>query len=524
MMKTKEDTEKLNATDEYLKVEGLVTRFFTSGGIVKALDGVSLSIHKGEVMGLVGESGCGKSVTATSVMDLIPDPPGRIIKGKIIINNFNIIGDLAKQAAIKVISEKNVVVKRNRKVIKRHNFILSKIRGRTISMIFQEPSLALNPVLSVNQQITEPIILHNRIEISNSIIRREMITKEQISNFIEETTKIKDFVERRKYVNQWTRMFGVAEAEESIIELFSTHSSVDEITRELENFLFGEVEGIDLKDVEKIRDLFRVEEELFQLNTKLMTAEENNDTNQIEKLTSDIKNLKRNSNKSLRGFKIKYWFLKKHIDKPYYKEARRRALELLKLVNIAGADRVIDSYPHELSGGMQQRVMIAMALSSNPKLLIADEPTTALDVTTQAQILDLINDLRRVTGTAILFITHDLGVVAEMCDKIGIMYAGNIVEEASTHDIFYEPKHPYTIGLLKSVPRHDIKREDTLESIPGSVPNLISPPSGCRFHPRCAFKMDICEASKPKLVSLKDGSKDHKIACFLFSKEVETNE
>jgi peptide/nickel transport system ATP-binding protein len=168
---------------------------------------------------------------------------------------------------------------------------------------------------------------------------------------------------------------------------------------------------------------------------------------------------------------------------------------------------------------MQQRAMIAMAIASNPMMLISDEPTTALDVTTQAQILDLIRDLNKVTGTSVLFITHDLAVIAEMCERLGVMYAGNLVEEGPAAELFNNPSHPYTTGLLSSVPRADIKSnsEIKLESIPGSVPNLITPPTGCRFHPRCKFKMDICAEQKPALVPI---DKDHKVACFLYSKEV----
>jgi peptide/nickel transport system ATP-binding protein len=175
-----------------------------------------------------------------------------------------------------------------------------------------------------------------------------------------------------------------------------------------------------------------------------------------------------------------------------------------------------------MSGGMLQRAMIAMALASNPKMLIADEPTTALDVTTQAQILELIKNLNTVTDSAVLFITHDLAVIAEMCQRVGVMYAGNLVESAPVETIFSNMKHPYTIGLMASVPRADKKRDRTLklESIPGTVPNLISPPTGCRFHPRCKFKMDICSEKKPKLVEIE---KDHKVACFLYSNEVEEN-
>jgi peptide/nickel transport system ATP-binding protein len=511
-IKTKNDGE------EYLRVENLVTRFFTSKGIVKALDGVSLSVKKGEVFGLVGESGCGKSVTATSIMDLIPDPPGRIISGSIRIDDYNILNDLPRLAKIDVKSETDVRVKRNKKLIKRHNFVISKIRGNKIAMIFQEPSLALNPVISIGKQITENILLHNRVEIANSIIRRESLTEADIKSFYEQIKDEKgDF---RPLVNSWTRQFAVPVAEDEIVNILRSGADREMTVRELSEVIMGKKRGNDLNVISTMRDYYKREEELFNLTLKLLEAESQNDQNRIALLEQQISNLRYNLKKDFSSFLWKRRFFRKKYEAVFEDEARRRALELLTLVNIAEPTRVYDSYPHELSGGMQQRAMIAMAIASNPMMLIADEPTTALDVTTQAQILDLIRDLNKVTGTSVLFITHDLAVIAEMCERLGVMYAGNLVEEGPASELFNNPLHPYTTGLLSSIPRADVKsrNEIKLESIPGSVPNLITPPSGCRFHPRCKFKMDICAEKKPALVEVQE---NHKVACFLYSKEVE---
>ncbi|MCL5437668.1 MAG: ABC transporter ATP-binding protein [Candidatus Thermoplasmatota archaeon] len=240
----------------------------------------------------------------------------------------------------------------------------------------------------------------------------------------------------------------------------------------------------------------------------------------IEELKQEEASLRSLLLKDYLSYSFMRRILRRKYEKPYKDIARRRAIELLTEVNIAGPERVLDSYPHELSGGMQQRSMIAMALSSNPKILIADEPTTSLDVTTQAQILDLLKEISHDTNMTILFITHDLAVVAEMCNRVGVMYGGNIVEEADVKQIFRDAKHPYTTGLMNSIPRAERRfdKSQRLESIPGTVPNLIEPPSGCRFHPRCKFKMDICSEQKPRLVEIEEG---HKVACFLYSDEVE---
>jgi oligopeptide/dipeptide ABC transporter ATP-binding protein len=313
-----------------LDVQDLKTHFFTEDGVVQAVDGVSFQIEPGEKMGLVGESGCGKSVTALSVMRLVPDPPGKIVAGSIRFEGKDILSFSTDE--------------------------MRKVRGRSISMIFQDPMTSLNPVFTVGDQVDEAIILHQQLE---------------------------------------------------------------------------------------------------------------------------------------------------------SEEARRKTIEMLEMVNIANPERVADTYPHELSGGMRQRCMIAMALSCRPKLLIADEPTTALDVTIEAQILDLIDDLNQKLNTALLLITHDMGVIAEMCDRVAVMYGGNIVEYADVRTLFEEPRHPYTVGLLGSIPSLAVEKED-LKIIPGSVPDLINPPAGCRFHPRCSGCKEICRRDKPELVDLGDG---HLVAC-----------
>jgi oligopeptide/dipeptide ABC transporter, ATP-binding protein, C-terminal domain len=198
--------------------------------------------------------------------------------------------------------------------------------------------------------------------------------------------------------------------------------------------------------------------------------------------------------------------------RPLREEANKKAIELLRMVNIYEPESLLSAYPHELSGGMRQRVMIAMALSCDPKLLIADEPTTALDVTTQAQILDLMKDLKERTSASILFITHDLGVIADMADRISVMYAGNVVENGNKMQIFYNPKHPYTRGLLRSVPTEETMKSK-LHIIPGSIPNMIDPPKGCKFHPRCEFAMDICSRERPPMKEIEEG---HYVACWLY--------
>ena len=324
-----------------LEIKDLVTVFHTSGGRLPAVDGVSLSIERGRTLGLVGESGCGKSVTAMSTLRLVSSP-GRIESGSITFTTEGESIDLVTT------SEKQ----------------LRKVRGGRIGMIFQEPMTSLNPVFTIGNQIAEVVQLHRKVSRS---------------------------------------------------------------------------------------------------------------------------------------------------------EARSRALEMLQLVRVADPEQRLDAYPHQLSGGMRQRVMIAIALACEPDLIIADEPTTALDVTIQAQILELLDDLRSRLGTAILLITHDLGVVAETCDDVAVMYAGRIVEQASAVELFSRPLHPYTIGLLQARPNVDARDSGPLATIPGMVPPPQDFPSGCRFHPRCSHAREPqCNVEPP---SLREVSPGHFVRCH-FTEEI----
>ncbi len=306
--------------DVILQVEDLRTYFNTDDGIVKAVNGVTFELHRGETLGIVGESGCGKSVTNLSIMKLIPSPPGRIMGGKAIFNGSDIFE----------MSDDEV----------------RKLRGGKISMIFQDPMTSLNPFLRISTQMVETIRLHQGLS---------------------------------------------------------------------------------------------------------------------------------------------------------KREAKTKAIEMLKIVGIPHPAKRVDDYPHQFSGGMRQRVMIAMAMSCNAEILIADEPTSALDVTIQAQILEIMKQLSEEFGTAVIMITHDLGVVAGMCDNICVMYAGRVVEKASVDELFENPKHPYTRSLIKSVPRLDQPGKDRLFSIEGQPPNLIDLPECCSFHPRCHEAMDICRAKYPPI-------------------------
>ena len=322
-----------------LEIKGLKTHFATDDGIVQAVDGVDLSINRGETLCVVGESGCGTTVTAMSILKLIAMPPGRIVAGQIIFEGRDLVPLSSDQ--------------------------LDEVRAKEIGFIFQEPMTSLNPVLTIGEQIAESLRRH---------------------------------------------------------------------------------EGLPQK------------------------------------------------------------------------QALARTVEMLKLVQIPNAQGRVHDYPHQFSGGMRQRVMIAMALACQPKLVIADEPTTALDVTIQAQILDLLQDMKERFGMAVMLITHAMGVVAETAQRVVVMYAGKVVEEASVEELFGNPRHPYTQGLIRSIPRVDVAGHQAgqprvrLEQIPGTVPNLLNPPVGCRFADRCRYVTDACRAAEPPLRQV---APDHKVACIL---------
>jgi len=318
-----------------LEIKGLKTHFKTDDGWLHAVDGVDMTVDAGETLGVVGESGCGKSVTAKTVMKLIDMPPGRIVAGQVLWQGRDLV-PLSAEA-------------------------MRRIRAKEIAIIFQEPMTSLNPVYTVGEQVAESVRLH---------------------------------------------------------------------------------EGLSRKD------------------------------------------------------------------------AMDRAVEMLRLVRIPTAEQRVRDYPHQFSGGMRQRVMIAIALACNPKLLIADEPTTALDVTIQAQILDLIGELKERLGMAVMLITHAMGVVAETAQRVVVMYAGKVVEEAPVGELFAHPRHPYTQGLIRSIPRIDLAatHKQRLEAIAGTVPKLVAPPEGCRFAPRCKYAMAACTRATPPLRTVAPG---HKVACIL---------
>jgi peptide/nickel transport system ATP-binding protein len=330
-------------SDDILKIQNYRLHFNTFDGVYHALDGVNLSVKKGQSLGIVGETGCGKSVTVRNVLGLLPSPPAEVISGEILYQGRDLL----------TLSKKE----------------MRKIRGTEIAMIFQDPMTYLNPVFSVGTQLIDVIMAHQR-------------------------------------------------------------------------------------------------------------------------------NLPADQRKNR-------------------KQARSHAIEMLAKVHLPNPDQQIDRYPHELSGGMRQRVLIAMALSGKPKLLIADEPTTALDVTIQAQILDLIAELIEEMDLSVILITHDLGVVARICDTVAVMYAGQVVENGTVDDVFSDPSHPYTSGLLKSIP-HPGKPPETLSGIPGFLPNLLDPPKGCRFLERCEKAIDICKTPPQNLPRI---SGDGSVLCHLFAKE-----
>lgn len=384
---------KEKVSKKLLEVKDLTTYFFTEEGVVKAVDGVSFDIYEDEVLGLVGETGCGKSVTALSILRLVR-APGKIISGEIKFKGTNLL-ELNK------------------------NEIRAR-RGDSITMIFQDPLNSLNPVFSVGKQVSEVFTLHQKDEMKQ--LRDERVLKR------------KNNLEEKK-----------------------------------------------------------------SLETELKESGERLSEDDKEELLSKIKKIK-----------------KENVNVPNMKDVLSDvSANIIKEVGIADSKEILKRYPHELSGGMRQRVMIAMALSCNPALLIADEPTTALDVTIQAQILDLMKDLKKRFKTSILLITHDLGIIAEMCDRVAVMYSGNIVEYATAEDLYKNPRHPYTQGLIAAIPSVE-KRDQKLQTIRGMVPNLIYPPSGCRFHPRCDERLEICDKIKPKLNEIGD---KYYVACHLFDSE-----
>jgi peptide/nickel transport system ATP-binding protein len=380
-----------------LEVKNLKTYFYTEEGIVKAVDGVSFKMHENKILGLVGETGCGKSVTALSIMRLISSP-GEIEAGQVLFYGE----DLLKK------SEKDML----------------SYRGKKMTMIFQDPLNSLNPVYRVGNQLSEVYITH----------QKDLLLKEVRHN----TKKIAKIEEKIRDLNECLK-------EDETIHERSMIKSKAEINEELD---------------EKYKEL-----------------------GQLKALSS------------------------------IYAIAESKSIDMIRAVGIPDPEQIINRYPHELSGGMRQRIMIAMGLICNPQLLLADEPTTALDVTIQAQILRLLKELQKKYQTSILLITHDLGIISEMCDEVAVMYSGKIMEYTKLDELKREPLHPYTRGLISTIPRVGKSKADFPE-IPGVVPNLIYLPKGCHFHPRCDKASEICVNIPPELIEYRPG---HFVACHLYN-------
>jgi peptide/nickel transport system ATP-binding protein len=469
-----------------LVIDDLYVNFYTPEGVVKAIDGVNLELMRGETLGLVGETGCGKSVTASTIIKLVPIPPGKIERGRIIFDlpaesYSNLESLLRKRKALlasnggeKDAPEVKEVDHQLDELTKGHDLIkfdkkaMQKINGKRISMIFQEPMTALNPVFTAGDQIAEIILLHERVEVAQAVVDRMLEDKARMKRF-----------KKGKLSPTEKHEWSCSVCGNNVAEKTDFCPNCEAYFR-----------------TPRFRHLHGIKNSWYMRNYRKMIAKP-----------------------GARGtrYMAKVPFLGR-FEKPLKRECTERAERMLRLVRIPDPKNVIHSYPHELSGGMQQRVMIAMALACKPQVLIADEPTTALDVTIQAQILKLLKELQEETGTSILLITHNLGVVAETCDRLGVMYAGTIAEIGANRDVFKEPLHPYTQGLLNSIPRMNVEIT-RLETIEGNVPNLVKPPSGCRFHPRCPFAMEVCRQVKPPMQEIRP---KHYAACHLYG-EVNLN-
>lgn len=494
-----------------LDVRDLKTYFFTYDGVVKALDGVSFKIRKGETLGLVGETGCGKSVTAFSITRLITDPPGRVMSGKVLYRGANLLWNLEKEATFKPIRNTGrVKIRRRFRQIQAATERMAAVRGSGISTIFQEPTSAMNPIFSIADQIGEALLIHRGTLIVESLLNAHT-DDPRVDPAIDHLLEI-----ARHGTNAEVRAAAAVLGEAVGVASFGTQAYY--ILREA-----GPSAGESRPDI--VRAMARLRPNGIQrtyLRRELRYAELRKLTNDLfltEMRTSTPHRLARaslrrkHSSMRIRTLYLDLWGIRGRSRQALKDELFWRTVGLLEGVAIANPVQVARGFPHELSGGMLQRVMIAMSLSSEPDILLADEPTTALDVTIQAQILELMRDLKSRVGTAIVLITHDLAVIAEVADRVCVMYAGHIVETAPVRDLYSRPLHPYTQGLLASIPRLD-QPDKELISIPGSVPNLITPPSGCRFHPRCPYAMPVCKTTHPPTTV--EGT-SHTVACYLYT-------
>ncbi len=520
--------------DIVLDVEGLKTYFFTYDGVVRAIDGINLQARARETTGIVGETGCGKSVTAFSVTRLIAEP-GMVISGKVLVNGANLLWGLEREAKFRKIGKTGrVKVKRRFRRIREANDRMSAVRGKRVGMIFQEPSQAMNPVFSISDQLGEAVLMHRGVEVLEGLLRADAsfavpkdLGHEQLTNESGEPGSRLSWASAE--IAAVLAAAGNREELRVAAKALADRAGLPTLATEVYYLLADAGPGAARRQRRVERALLRVHLSSWQRRylrhrRRLAILEQALKDVYLREMVQQKSQAFARRRLGVRmlferwgHFYLRLPWIRGWFEKPLKKEMFWRTVELLEGVRIANPVQVAKGYPHELSGGMLQRAMIAMALSSEPGLLLADEPTTALDVTIQAQILELMRNLRERVGTAIVLITHDLGVVAEVCDRVNVMYAGVVVERGTVQEMFRRPLHPYTQGLLASIPRFDQPGKD-LASIPGSVPNLIHPPPGCRFHPRCPYAMPICREVRP--IPLEQGE-DHMVACHLYNEPLE---
>ena len=504
-------TESRAHQDVVLDVRDVKTYFFTYDGVVKALDGVSFKVRRGETLGLVGETGCGKSVTAFSITRLITDPPGRVMSGKILYRGANLLWNLEREATFKPVGTTGrVKIRRRFRQIRAAMDRMSAVRGSGISTIFQEPTSAMNPIFSIADQIGESLILHRGLDLVDQLLGARPHSPE-VAAAIDRVLEV-----AQHGTNAQVRAAAAAVGHAVGVDSFGTQvyyilreagpsapESRPEIERALHRLYLNALQRRQLRYERKLAELRHKANDIYLSEMR---------QGQSHRLARAGLQRQRTTLR-LSNFYLNVWGIRGVAKRALQEELYWRTVRLLEGVGIGNPVQVARGYPHELSGGMLQRVMIAMALSAEPDILLADEPTTALDVTIQAQILELMRELKSRVGTAIVLITHDLAVIAEVADRVCVMYAGHIVETAPVEELFHRPLHPYTQGLLASIPRLD-QPEKELTSIPGSVPNLITPPSGCRFHPRCPHAMPVCKGQTPPTTVEGDG---HTVACYLYA-------
>jgi len=654
-----------------LRVRNLKTNFYTYAGVVKALDGVSFDVRDGETVGLVGETGCGKSVTALSFLRLIPQPPGKIEEGEALFDvpadalariealeariqemyphvfgDARLPPDLSPKrlrslleaparsgtpsdlAEFRKACQKLLDAKWPYDLISRTGEEMRAIQGNDIAMIFQDPMQALNPVFPIGDQIAENILLHQRGAVAAALVDRMELEEErdaigrELANadprgeasstplpppharpivptalgllwfavtiatgalygvsllgsslflavpglvgamvFALVAKALSAFVAAGTFaLRPWAPRLGVAVAVidllvkalffllptqawfrlvllgEVVLDGAALYYFLQPRTAEVFGgrwkawrMLLHEAEG-DTNELLQVRDVVaasrldeavreslaaRIDALVARANTVVEGGRISGNFHPLLPRSYQLSIYRGLRDKPRPGlFHPLQWIpgLRRLIDRPLYGEGIRWAVRMLQRVKIPDPERIANQFPDELSGGMQQRALSALALSCNPRLLIADEPTTALDVTIQAQILELIKEIKSTFGTTVLIITHDLGIIADMCDRVCVMYAGIIAEDAPARTIFKRPLHPYTEGLMQAIPSHT-ERKDRLAIIKGSVPNLITPPAGCRFHPRCPKRFDRCDKVKPPAFEVEPG---HHVACLLF--------